>query len=132
MIFLKKNYLFIYLLLFAGYLIISCDNQKLFTREGNDIFLSCWLQYPQAIFGTSVEVPTLSGKVKLKIPSGIKSGQVLRLRGKGMPELNRKHFGDQLVRINVETPKRYSRKTKTLLEDLSIELEELVSFEKFK
>jgi molecular chaperone DnaJ len=108
------------------------SNHKLFIREGNDIFLNCWLQYPQAVFGTSVEVPTLSGKVKLKIPSGIKSGQVLRLRGKGMPELNRNHFGDQLVKINIETPQKYSKKTKSLLEDLSSELMELVNFEKFQ
>ena len=108
------------------------NDHKLFIREGNDIFLSCWLQYPQAIFGTSVEVPTLSGKVKLKIPSGIKSGQVLRLRGKGMPELNRNHFGDQLVKINIETPQKYSKKTKSLLEDLSSELMELVNFDKFQ
>ena len=108
------------------------SNHKLFIREGNDIFLNCWLQYPQAVFGTSIEVPTLSGKVKLKIPSGIKSGQVLRLRGKGMPELNRNHFGDQLVKINIETPQKYSKKAKSLLEDLSSELKELVNFEKFQ
>ncbi len=108
-------------------------NHKLFIREGNDIFLNCWIQYPQAVFGTSIEVPTLSGKVKLKIPSGLKSGQVLRLRGKGMPELNRKnHYGDQLVKINIETPIKYSKKAKSLLEDLSSELKELVNFEKFQ
>ena len=65
------------------------SEHKLFVREGNDIFINCWIQYPQAVFGTSIEVPTLSGKVKLKIPGGIKSGQILRLRGKGLPELNR-------------------------------------------
>ena len=108
------------------------SNHKLFTREGNDIFLNCWIQYPQAVFGTSIEVPTLSGKVKLKIPQGIKSGQVLRLRGKGIPELNRKYFGDQLVKINIETPQKYSKKAKSLLEGLSSELKELVNFEKFQ
>ena len=108
------------------------SNHKLFVREGNDILLNCWIQYPQAVFGTSIEVPTLSGKVKLKIPSGIKSGQVLRLRGKGIPELNRNHFGDQLVKINIETPQKYSKKAKSLLEDLSSELQDLVNFEKFQ
>ena len=117
-----------------GNLIIYFEesNHKLFIREGNDIFLNCWIQYPQAVFGTTIEVPTLSGKVKLKIPSGIKSGQVLRLRGKGMPELNRNHFGDQLVKINIETPQTYSKKAKSLLENLSGELKELVNFEKFQ
>ena len=103
----------------------------LFEREGVDILLDSWIQFPQAVFGTSIQVPTLSGKVKLKIPAGIKSGQVLRLRGKGMQELNRNHFGDQLVRINIETPKRVSKKAKSLMEDLSKELNDDVNFEKF-
>ena len=118
----------------SGDLIVYFEesDHKLFLRDGNDILLNCWLQFPQAVFGTSIEVPTLSGKVKLKIPSGIKSGQVLRLRGKGMQELNRNHYGDQLVKINIETPKKYSKKTKSLLEDLSSELKGLVNFEKFQ
>jgi len=117
-----------------GNLIIYFEESphKLFLRDGNDVLLNCWLQYPQAVFGTSIEVPTLSGKVKLKIPPGIKSGQVLRLRGKGMPELNRNYFGDQLVKINIETPKKYSKKAKSLLEDLSSELKESVNFEKYQ
>ena len=118
----------------SGDLIVYFEesNHKLFTREANDIFLNCWLQYPQAVFGTTIEVPTLSGKVKLKIPSGIKSGQVLRLRGKGMPELNRNYYGDQLVKINIATPQKYSKKAKSLLQDLSNELKEMVNFEKFQ
>ena len=105
-----------------GNLIVYFDekNHNLFVRDGVDVLLSCWLQYPQAVFGTSIEVPTLSGKVKLKIPAGIKSGQILRLRAKGMPELNRNYFGDQLVKINIETPKKISKKTKLILEDLSM------------
>ena len=74
---------------------------------------------------------TLSGKVKLKIPSGIKSGQVLRLRGKGMQELNRSRFGDQLVRVNIETPKKISKKVKSLMENLSKELANDAKFEKY-
>jgi len=116
-----------------GDLIIYFDEKDhpLFIREGNDIFLNSWIQYPQAIFGSTIEVPTLSGKVKLKIPSGIKSGQVLRLRGKGMQELNRNRCGDQLVKINIETPQKISKKAKSLLEDLSRELKEEVNFDKF-
>ena len=118
----------------AGDLIVYFEenNHKLFLRDGIDIFLSCWLQYTQAVFGTSIEVPTLSGKVKLKIPAGIKSGQILRLRGKGMPELNRKHYGDQLIRINIQTPKKLSKKAKSILEELSSEVEENVNFEKYQ
>ena len=117
-----------------GSLIVYFDekNHNLFIRDGVDVLLNCWLQYPQAVFGTSIEVPTLSGKVKLKIPAGIKSGQILRLRGKGMPELNRNYSGDQLVKINIETPKKISKKTKSILEDLSDELNEMVNFEKIQ
>jgi molecular chaperone DnaJ len=118
----------------SGDLIIYFEEKthQLFIREGNDIYLNCWLQYPQAVFGTSIEVPTLSGKVKLKIPSGIKSGQVLRLRGKGLQELNRSNFGDQLVKINIETPRKYSKRVKSLIKDLSTELKDLVIFEKYQ
>ena len=116
-----------------GDLIIYFEEKAhpLFEREVSDIFLDCWIQYPQAVFGTTIQVPTLSGKVKLKIPAGIKSGQVLRLRGKGMQELNRNRFGDQLVRVNIETPKKVSKKVKSIMEDLSKELNNDVNFEKF-
>ena len=116
-----------------GDLIIYFEEKEhaLFAREGNEIFLDSWIQYPQAVFGTTIQVPTLSGKVKLKIPAGIKSGQVLRLRGKGMQELNRSRFGDQLVRVNIETPKKVSKKAKSLMEDLSKELNKDANFEKF-
>lgn len=117
-----------------GDLIVYFDEleHKLFLREGNDIFLDCWIHYPQAVFGTNIEVPTLSGNVNLKIPAGIKSGQVLRLGGKGMPELNRGRNGDQLVKINIETPKKMSKKAKSLLEELGSELGQNVNFDKFR
>ena len=117
-----------------GDLIIQFTEKEhtLFAREGSDIFLESWIQYPHAVFGTTIEVPTLSGKVKLKIPAGIKSGQVLRLRGKGMQELNRNHYGDQLVRVNIETPKKVSKKAKSLMEELSQELSNDVNFEKLR
>ena len=116
-----------------GDLIIYFEEKKhsLFERDGTDILLDSWIQFPYAVFGTSLEVPTLSGSVKLKIPAGIKSGQVLRLRGKGMQELNRNHFGDLLVRINIETPKKVSKKAKSLIKDLSEELNKEINFDKF-
>ena len=104
---------------------------SMFEREVNDLFLISWIQFHQAVFGASIQVPTLSGKVNLKIPPGIKSGQVLRLRGKGMQELNRNHFGDQLVRVNIKTPKKISKKAKSLMDDLAKELNNEVNFEKF-
>ena len=115
-----------------GDLIIYFEEKPhtLFSRDDNNIYIDCWIQFPFAVFGTSINVPTLSGEVKLKIPSGIKSGQILRLRGKGLKELNRNHYGDQLVRINIDTPNRYSGKSKKLMEELSKELDSSVNFEK--
>ena len=117
----------------SGDLIVYFEEKKhpLFEREGSDIFLISWIQFPKAVFGSSIQVPTLSGNVKLKIPPGIKSGQVLRLRGKGMQELNRNHFGDQLVRVNIETPNKISNKAKSLIEELAKELDDNINFEKF-
>jgi len=98
------------------------------------------IPYPEIYRGHSDDLGTVTNtqynnlsifNVKLKIPAGIKSGQVLRLRGKGMQELNRNHFGDQLVRVNIETPKKVSKKAKSLMEELSKELNDDVNFEKF-
>jgi molecular chaperone DnaJ len=79
-------------------------SHKLFFRQNNDIILDCWVEYHQAVFGDKIDTPTLDGKVKLKIPKGIKSGQMLRLKNKGLNEVNRHRRGDQLVRINIKKP----------------------------
>ncbi|RKY86942.1 molecular chaperone DnaJ, partial [candidate division KSB1 bacterium] len=75
--------------------------------------------YTQAVLGDEVEVPTLDGRVKLKIPSGTPAGKIFRLKGKGIPHLNRQGVGDQLVRINIFTPAKVSREEQKLLEQLS-------------
>jgi len=70
----------------------------------------------QAALGTQIEVPTLDGPVKLKIPAGTQSGKVFRLRGHGFPPLNGAGRGDQHVRVLVETPTRLSKEQRDLLE----------------
>ena len=76
----------------------------------------------QAILGGAIEVPMLDGKkVKLTIPEGAQSGQQFRLRGKGMPVLRNRHFGDLYVQIAVEIPKKISRKQKDLLKKFDAE-----------
>jgi len=117
-----------------GKLVIYFDEKEhpMFIRDTNDIIVDAWINYPQAVFGDTIEVPTLSGKVKLKIPAGIKSGQVLRLRGKGLPELNSHRTGDQLVRIQISTPVKYSSKVKKLLSELGMEMDKNPEFKKFK
>ena len=76
----------------------------------------------QAILGGAIEVPMLDGKkVKLTIPEGAQSGQQFRLRGKGMPVLRNRHFGDLYVQIAVEIPKKISRKQKAFLKKFDAE-----------
>ena len=117
----------------SGDLVVYFDEKEhdLFLRDVNDIFLDCWIDYPMAVFGGTVEVPTLSGKVNLKVPAGIKSGQILRLKGKGIPEVNRHRNGDELVKVNIKTPTKYSKSVRKLLEGLRKELDDGATFSKF-
>ena len=94
----------------AGDLIIYFEEveHQMYVREQNDIFVDAFISYPIAVFGGQIEVPTLAGKVRLKVPAGIRPGQMLRLRSKGLPELNSHRTGDLFVRINVHVPKNVS------------------------
>lgn len=87
-------------------------------RDGNNIIYDLYLNFADAALGTQVEIPTVNGKVKLKIDAGTQAGKILRLRGKGLPELNSGYHGDQLVQVNVWTPKKLSSEEKALLEKL--------------
>ena len=75
-----------------------------------------------AVFGNKIEIPTLDGKSTLKIPPGIQSGKLLRMRGKGFPMLRSSSKGDQIVRVVVETPSSVSRGSKKIIESLRDEL----------
>ena len=90
-----------------------------FVRDGEHVLLEVRIAYPMAVEGGKIEIPTLDGKAELKIPSGIQSGQILRMRGKGFPKLRGGQYGDQLVRIQVSTPTSISKKEKDLLSELA-------------
>tara|TARA_B100000401_G_scaffold201654_1_gene135946 strand:+ start:3511 stop:4563 length:1053 start_codon:yes stop_codon:yes gene_type:complete len=107
-------------------------SHKLFFRQDSDIILDCWIEYHQAVLGAKVNVPTLSGEVKLTIPKGIKSGQMLRLKNKGLNEVNRHRRGDQIVRINIKTLNNITSDTKNILESLKNEIGDEVIFSKIK
>jgi molecular chaperone DnaJ len=77
--------------------------------------------FSQAALGGFKEVPTIDGKVSLKIPPGTQSEKIFRLKGKGLPALHRRERGDELVRVHVRTPERISRPAKDLLERLAQE-----------
>lgn len=90
-----------------------------FTREGNDLLYNLYISFPEAVLGTSVEIPTIDGKARIKIEPGIQSGKILKLKGKGLPDLNNRYeTGDLLVYIHVWTPKQLTAEEKALLEKL--------------
>lgn len=98
----------------------------LFRREGADIKVTIPVSFPQVVLGSQIEVPTLEGRVKMKIPPGTQSGKVFRLRGKGIEVLGGAGKGDQLVQIVVEVPENITRKQRKLIEELAAELGEEV------
>lgn len=87
-------------------------------RDGNNVIFDLHVNFVDAVLGTSVEVPTIDGKVKIKLDPGTQGGKVLRLKSKGVPEVNSYHRGDQLVHVNIWTPKALSREERELLEKL--------------
>jgi molecular chaperone DnaJ len=85
-------------------------------REGNDVIYDLFLNFADAALGTSVEVPSIGGKVKIKIEPGTQSGKILRLKGKGIRDVNGYGKGDQLIQVNVYTPTSLSADEKRMLE----------------
>lgn len=89
-------------------------------REENNLVFNLLLSIPEAVLGTAAEIPTVDGKVKVKIESGTQPGKVLRLRGKGVPDVNGYGKGDLLVNINVYMPEVLSKEERKTLEDLQV------------
>ncbi len=84
-------------------------------RDQNNVLYHLWLSFPEAAMGASVEVPTLDGKAKIKVDAGTQPGKVLRLKGKGFPDLNGYGTGDQLIVVNVYVPTKLSSDEKEIL-----------------
>jgi molecular chaperone DnaJ len=87
-------------------------------RDGHDLIYTLFVSYAQAALGDDVEIPTIDGKVKIKVDPGTQSGRILRLRGKGLPDVNGYGTGDLLVFVQLWTPKKLSREEKELLSNL--------------
>ncbi len=104
----------------AGDLLIVVEETEHDTlkREGNNVVFDLYISFVDAALGTSVEVPTIDGKVRIKIDQGTQSGKILRLRGKGISDLNGYGKGDQLIHVNVWTPKKLNAEEKSALESL--------------
>ncbi len=117
-----------------GNLIVYFEEKEhsLFIRDGSDIYLSAYIDYHQAVTGANIEVPIISGKVNLKIPKGIQSGQIVRLKGKGMPDPRRRVNGDQFVKINIKTSDNTSKDFILLMEKMAKILNDNPTFSKFE
>jgi len=100
-------------------ILIEEEAHKELHREGLNVAYELHLSFTDAVFGTQVEVPTIDGKAKIKIPAGTQSGKIFRLKGKGFPAVNSYEKGDQLVQVNVWTPQHISNEEKAMLEKLS-------------
>ncbi|MGE4554992.1 MAG: molecular chaperone DnaJ [Candidatus Paceibacterota bacterium] len=96
-----------------------------FERKGDDLYTSVYISFKDAVLGTKKEIKTLDGKkIMLKIPPGTNSGEIFRVRGKGIKHFNATGYGDLYVTVKIETPKKVSSKAKKLLEELDKELKE--------
>jgi molecular chaperone DnaJ len=87
-------------------------------RDGLNVAFDLHISFPEAVFGTNIEVPTIDGKAKIKIPPGTQSGKIFRLKGKGFPAVNSYEKGDQLIHVNIWTPQNISNEEKTMLEKM--------------
>ena len=102
------------------YVLIGVRPHPVFQREGAHLLVEYPVHLAQAALGTEVDVPTLNGRVSMKIPAGTQSGTVFRVRGKGMPDLHHgRGMGDLLVRVVVETPTKLTSRQRQLLEELA-------------
>jgi molecular chaperone DnaJ len=103
-----------------GDLLIQIEEEPhpLLKRDGHNIVYDHYISFVDAVLGTTTEVPTLEGKAKIKVDPGTQGGKILRLRGKGIPELNGYGRGDQLIHINVWTPRNVNAEERAALEKL--------------
>ncbi|MBN1851079.1 MAG: molecular chaperone DnaJ [Pirellulales bacterium] len=101
------------------YCFVSILSHPLFEREGQHLICRVPITYPQAALGCSLEVPTLQGRDRVDIPPGTQSGEVFRLRGRGMPDPRRQGLGDLLVQVTIEVPKTLSEEEEQLLRNLA-------------
>ncbi len=101
---------------------VNVAEHPLFKREGADVLCDVPVSFPQAALGTNLDVPTLEGRVKMRLPPGTQSGRVFRLRGKGLPVFGGYGKGDELVKIIVEVPAKLTVRQRELLEALAQEM----------
>jgi molecular chaperone DnaJ len=100
-------------------IVLSVLHHHFFTREGDNVHYEMALNFAQAALGDEIEVPTLEGKTKVKVPAGCQTGRVFQLKNKGVPHLNSSGRGDQLVTVRLVTPEKLNDRQKQLLQELA-------------
>ena len=105
---------------YPGDLLIQIDEEQHpeLQRDGLNVAFDLFLSFSDVVFGTEIEVPTITGRAKVKIPAGTHSGKILRLKSKGFPEVQGYGRGDQMIYVNVWTPQHITTEEKTMLEKL--------------
>jgi molecular chaperone DnaJ len=101
------------------FIVLDVQQHQFFKRRENDILLNLDINIAQAVLGAEVQVPTLDGDEKLKIPAGTQPGKIFHMKGKGVPHLRRSGRGDQLVLVNVAIPSKLTREQRDLFEKLA-------------
>jgi molecular chaperone DnaJ len=108
------------------YVVITVEEHSFFKRDDINVYCQVPLSFPRAVFGGEIEVPTLSGPAKLKVPPGTQSGKSFHLKGKGIPRLGTHQRGDQIVSVYIDVPKKLTPRQKELLEEFASLSEENV------
>jgi molecular chaperone DnaJ len=106
------------------YVLIHIAPHQYFKREEDDLLYNLTIGFPQAALGTEVSIPTLEGNTNIRIRSGTKPGEIIRLRGKGMPRLRGYGRGDMLVRVDIAVPEKLTPQQRALLEQLAKEFDQ--------
>jgi molecular chaperone DnaJ len=101
------------------YVVLTVAEHPFFIRDGMDIHCQMPVSFTKAVFGGEIEVPTLDGSTRLKIPAGSQSGKSFHLRGKGMPRVGSNHRGNQIVTVYIDVPKKLTPRQRELLEDFA-------------
>jgi molecular chaperone DnaJ len=98
--------------------LIEEEAHPILKRDGNNLIYEHYISFADAVLGSNIEVPTVDGKASVKLDAGVQSGKILRLRGKGLPEVQSYNKGDLLVNINIWTPQELNKEEKAMMEKL--------------
>jgi molecular chaperone DnaJ len=100
------------------YVVVHVNKHNKFSRSGNDILSTEYIPFSLAALGGKIDIDTIEGNLVLKIPAGTQSGEIFRIKGKGVPDLHGRARGHHLVKVIVETPKNLSREQKNIVEEM--------------